>query len=439
MRRAWKLAVPVLAVAIVLTSPGLASSAEITAARSPDGIGVLDTPGNLARAATPSASYTSPWESVAALNDGIDPPSSNDTANPRWGTWPNTGQQWALLTWSSNQNLNAAEVYFFDDNGGVRAPASWRFQYWNGSSYIDVAGASGYPVSVNQFNRVTFTAVSTSRLRVLLTSGAASVGLLDIRAYAPGTQPQPQPGGWNPPANLVTPLNEVWAHQESTYGNLFGFRNYGWDQVFANGGFINYCVRWDSPASVSTALRDQIHATLARQVKKWMDVMTGHNNWPYANVPVRVVGWAVRNRSQLQWTDTSVDIYVNNIRENAPQCGEPCGRFFHQDGNYSGCPGGAARHYDQSLWLTAGMGGGAGGDWGQRIGSEYYVNNLNSENVHILLHEIGHTFGLDDFYDWTPTGQCCFLMKAGTASQITAFDTWMFRDWWRHLKSRYGR
>ena len=36
--------------------------------------------------------------------------------------------------------------------------------------------------------------------------------------------------------------------------------------------------------------------------------------------------------------------------------------FFHQDGNYSGCPGGAARHYDLSLWLTSGFNGGAGGD-----------------------------------------------------------------------------
>ncbi|MEO3872139.1 hypothetical protein ABGB18_25265 [Nonomuraea sp. B12E4] len=33
----------------------------------------------------------------------------------------------------------------------------------------------------------------------------------------------------------------------------------------------------------------------------------------------------------------------------------------------------------------------------------------------------------------------CFLMKAGTASSITEFDAWMFRDWWRHLKSCYGR
>ncbi|GIF18423.1 hypothetical protein Ate02nite_11530 [Paractinoplanes tereljensis] len=138
---------------------------------------------NKALTATPTASYTSSWESVLALNDGIDPPSSNDTVNRRWGTWPNTGEQWGLLTWPAAQSLSSADVYFFDDNGGVRVPASWKLQYWNGTAYVDVAGASGYPTAVNQYNHVTFTSVSTTRLRVLLQSGTASVGLLEVKAF----------------------------------------------------------------------------------------------------------------------------------------------------------------------------------------------------------------------------------------------------------------
>ncbi|MFC8848286.1 MULTISPECIES: discoidin domain-containing protein [unclassified Micromonospora] len=138
---------------------------------------------NLAATATPSASYTSPWESVAALNDSVDPPSSNDTVNPRWGTWPNAGEQWGELTWGSAQTLRSAQVYFFDDNGGVRLPASWKLQYWTGTAYADVPGASGYPVAINQYNQVTFPAVATTRLRVLLQSGSDSVGLLEVKAF----------------------------------------------------------------------------------------------------------------------------------------------------------------------------------------------------------------------------------------------------------------
>lgn len=265
-----------------------------------------------------------------------------------------------------------------------------------------------------------------------------------VAAPAVTASPAQATDQWSPPANLVQPLGEVWNHVESTYPDLYGFRNYGWDQIMANRGSVNYCVRWESDAPVSAALRDQIHAALRKQFGKWMAAMvestgTGHNAWPYTNVPVNIVGWAVKNRSTLQWSDNSVDIYAGMLDSGgAPQCAPDCGRFFHQDGNYSQCPGGAARHYDQSLWLTKGFQGGAGGDWGQRVGQEYFTSTLGQENIHIYLHEVGHTFGLDDFYDWTPTGQCCFLMKAGSAAQITEFDKWMFRDFWRHLKSRYG-
>ncbi|MEU4217607.1 discoidin domain-containing protein [Actinoplanes sp. NPDC026623] len=139
---------------------------------------------NLAPSATPTASYTSAWESVAALNDGIDPATSNDTANPRWGTWPEQGQQWAELTWPTAQNLSSAQLYFFDDNGGVRLPASWNLQYWNGTAYVNVPSASAYPVAANQYNQTTFPQINTTRLRAVLTSGAGSVGLLEFKAFA---------------------------------------------------------------------------------------------------------------------------------------------------------------------------------------------------------------------------------------------------------------
>ncbi|MGR6922318.1 galactose-binding domain-containing protein [[Actinomadura] parvosata] len=146
--------------------------------------GGVQPPSNLATSATASASYTSSWESVAAVNDGIDPPSSNDTVNPRWGCWPETGQQWVDLTWPSARTLDKAEVYFFDDDEGIDMPASWKLQYWNGSAYVDVPGASAYTLNKNAYNSVTFTATSTTRLRVLLTgTGTSSVGLLEVKAY----------------------------------------------------------------------------------------------------------------------------------------------------------------------------------------------------------------------------------------------------------------
>jgi hypothetical protein len=63
-------------------------------------------------------------------------------------------------------------------------PASWKLQYWSGSAYADVPGASGYPVAVNTYNTVNFTAVNTTRLRVVLNcTGTSSVGLLEVKAF----------------------------------------------------------------------------------------------------------------------------------------------------------------------------------------------------------------------------------------------------------------
>ncbi|KAH6838678.1 hypothetical protein B0I37DRAFT_316781 [Chaetomium sp. MPI-CAGE-AT-0009] len=243
---------------------------------------------------------------------------------------------------------------------------------------------------------------------------------------------------WNPPSELVTPLRQVWDHQMSTYSDPLGFRNYGYDQIMANKGYLNFCVRWESSQSVTAAQRAAVEVALQRSVKQWMDKLVGFDGFPYSSVPVKVVGWAVSSPSLLQGATDGIDVYTTKDSDGAPECDPRCGRFFHQDGDYGSCPGGASRHYDQSLWLTEGFQGGAGGDWGQRIGRSYLMDNLNSDSIHILLHEIGHTFALDDFYDWTPTGVSNFIMNAGSSSVITEFDFWMMRDWWRNLKSRYG-
>ncbi|SEH01616.1 Ig-like domain (group 4) [Nonomuraea solani] len=154
------------------------TSATVTVTATPQATQV-----NVASKATPTASYTSPWERIAAINDGIDPPRSNDGANPRWGTWPQQGTQWVQLEWPEPVRVNKADVYFFDDGGGVRVPASWKIQQWDGDSFEDVTGVASYPKAIDAYNTVSFDTVTTSRLRVQLEAGGASVGLLETKVY----------------------------------------------------------------------------------------------------------------------------------------------------------------------------------------------------------------------------------------------------------------
>lgn len=161
-------------------------------------------------------------------------------------------------------------------------------------------------------------------------------------------------------------------------------------------------MRWESDTSVTEDQRTKIASVLHEQYQRWFEWAYGFDNFPFQEVSVSVVGWAVKDESLLEGSTDGIDVYTDVDAEGIPQCAEACGRFFNQENDYSGCAGGAERHYDNSLWLTDGMGGGAGGDWGQRIGSEYLLESLDLENIQILLHEIGHTYGLDDCKFWEP-------------------------------------
>lgn len=147
---------------------------------------------------------------------------------------------------------------------------------------------------------------------------------------------------------------------------------------------------------MTEAQRTEIASKLAEQYQLWFEWLYGYDNFPYSKIEVNVVGWAVRDEGILEGSTDGIDVYTNTDSEGAPECAPACGRFFHQDGDYSECPGGEDRHYDHSLWLTDGFEGGAGGDWGQRVGREYFMEALGLPSMHIILHEMGHTFGLDD-------------------------------------------
>jgi hypothetical protein len=170
---------------------------------------------------------------------------------------------------------------------------------------------------------------------------------------------------WNPPTQLANALDAVWKHETANYSpkpNPLLFPNFGFNQVIANKGHINFCVRWDPSKTATPEIRKKIDEVLKVQTKKWMDIFVGFDGWPYTEVPVKVTGWAARNHSLLPGYNNATEgfrFYTNKDREGRPQCSESCGRFFHQNGDYSKCPDGPAIHYDMSLWLTDGFRGGA--------------------------------------------------------------------------------
>lgn len=244
-----------------------------------------------------------------------------------------------------------------------------------------------------------------------------------------------------PNTDDVRPLTIDWVWENRLREPVSTFYNLMLDQIFDNGGYLNYIVRWESSETVTATQRDQIEEMLNRQVNKWIgDWLSGYDCWPFGSIQVKVVAWAVADRNVLLWDDNSWDgtVYVGYTEEGAPHGPQDCNRFYHQDGNYPNC---TTDHFDMALWCTQGFGGGAGGDWGQRVSSTYILQNLNSENLHILLHEMGHSNGLPDFYvdeDFPPAstgGLPPCVMQAGAATYVTPWDGWMFRRVYSELKA----
>jgi len=145
---------------------------------------------NLAVVAQPSTSYISGDTTLTALNDEYDPRSSRDGRRGSYGNWPRRGTQWVQYDWSQPISTDKIDVYWWDDNRGVRLPKACRLLYWDGESFVPVSNPSGLEVVGSKYNTTTFGEVRTSKLRLEVDSNDTySTGILEWKVYDSGTSP----------------------------------------------------------------------------------------------------------------------------------------------------------------------------------------------------------------------------------------------------------
>lgn len=105
------------------------------------------------------------------INDGEEPPSSNDPAS-YFDWWPRKGStEWVEYAFAKPATVSEVEVYWFDDTGRgeVRTPQSWRILYKDGDQWKPVENADSYGVAKDRYNRVSFKPVATTGLRLEIT------------------------------------------------------------------------------------------------------------------------------------------------------------------------------------------------------------------------------------------------------------------------------
>ena len=145
---------------------------------------------NLALVAAPSTSFVSGHETITALNNGYQPAHSDDKSHGAYGNWPQSGVQWVQYEWSQPISTGKIDVYWFDDDRGVRLPKACRLKYWDGKRFVAVENPTGLGLDRNRFNTTTFAEVCTSKLRLEIDSnGTFSTGILQWRVYDSGKSP----------------------------------------------------------------------------------------------------------------------------------------------------------------------------------------------------------------------------------------------------------
>jgi DUF1680 family protein len=109
--------------------------------------------------------YNDQNDDLAAVYDGADPISSADESNLYFRMRPPVGEPaWVEYDFKTPQKISSAETYFADDRRFCRMPASWHVMYKDGDTWKPLQG--NYAVAKDQFNRVSFSPVTTSAVRL---------------------------------------------------------------------------------------------------------------------------------------------------------------------------------------------------------------------------------------------------------------------------------
>ena len=237
-------------------------------------------------------------------------------------------------------------------------------------------------------------------------------------------------------------------------------QNFIFDQIWAGNGTVNWAVRWESSTAVTLVQRQQIARMLHEEINKWTRPLIGMEGWPFGEIQVEVIGWAVSDAALILDRRPNEQIWVNNTHN--PPLGDANPRMASAPNNISRFnnfravnagtyqyPGGLHNRFDMYLWGTQGFGGGAGGDWGTRVSDTYITRAANGGATMIITHEVGHGFGLYDFYggvgvDRPPatsvadstgnrnfgSGDLRTVMHVGAANNVTPYDEWQIRYYW---------
>lgn len=124
------------------------------------------------------SSYVSPYDNNWSAIDGVTY-RTGIPQNSRWTSYAtrNTSDFYGV-NFQRNVTVQEVRATFYDDGGGVRTPSNYDLQYWNGSAWASIPNqtrAFAAPVG-NAMNRITFTPITTSQIRIVANNAGGGTG-----------------------------------------------------------------------------------------------------------------------------------------------------------------------------------------------------------------------------------------------------------------------
>jgi DUF1680 family protein len=104
---------------------------------------------------------------ISAIYDQVEPVNSEDGSSSFLRLRPQSGDKaWVQYDFSRPAKVSSAEVYWKEDKQYCVLPKAWHLLYRDGAAWKPVQSADPYTIGRDKFNKVTFTPVTTSALRM---------------------------------------------------------------------------------------------------------------------------------------------------------------------------------------------------------------------------------------------------------------------------------
>jgi hypothetical protein len=130
----------------------------------PNPIASVDSFGELEKVRT---GYNDQNDDISAIYDGVEPISSADESHLYFRLRPPPNEPaWLEYRFEKATEVSSSKVYWVDDRRFCRLPDTWRILYKDGEQWKPVANHEDYRVVKDQFNEVTFDAVTTEAIRL---------------------------------------------------------------------------------------------------------------------------------------------------------------------------------------------------------------------------------------------------------------------------------